>query len=169
MKTSAKIVGYGSTRCTGDLSSERLGDARFHTYTLARTSSLWESLFLSTFAYRFRLLYGLLLECRSLYHRIRLLRLRNGICQPRMGREFQRDTSGHLILNKRTQAHTRDMQLIRERYPWLSPEGWNLFLIGWDAGWESGKRGGIPESSVPSITFHSAANYMRKLPRLASL
>src|ERR1700674_4647940 len=69
-------------------------------------------------------------------HRIRLLRLRNAICLPRMGREFRRDISRHLIVNKRTQAHTR-VQRIRERYPWLSPEDWNLLLNKWDSGWES--------------------------------
>jgi len=140
-------------RCTDDLSSERLGDARFHTYTLGRTSSLWESLSLSTFPYRFQLLYGLLLEFRSLYHRIRLLKLRNHISQPQMGPEFQRDTSGHLIPNRRKQAHTTDMQQIRERHPWLSPEDWNLFLIGWGAGWESSKREDIPRSSEPPHNF----------------
>jgi hypothetical protein len=145
--TVARKVADVPMRCMDGLSSERLGDAHFHTYTLARTSSLWESLSLSTFPYRFQLLYGLLLECRSLYHHIRLLRLRNHISQPRMGREFQRDAFGHLMLNTRTQAHTMDMQRIRERHPWLSPEDWNLLLIGWDAGWESGTRADIPENS----------------------
>jgi hypothetical protein len=144
-----KKVSYAPMQYTDGLSSERLGDVHFHTYTLGRTSSLWESLSLSTFPYRFQLLYGLLLECRSLYHRIRLLRLRNHISQPRMGRELQRDTFGYLRLNRRTQAHTTDMQRIRERHPWLSPEDWNLFLIGWDAGWESGRHGDIPENSEP--------------------
>jgi hypothetical protein len=132
------------------LSSERLGDAHFHKYTLAKTSSLWGALSLSRFPYRFRLSYGLLVECRSLYHRIRLLRLRNCISQSRMGPAFRLDACGRLIMNRRTQAHTRDMQQIRERHSWLSPEDWNLFLIGWDAGWESGTREGIPENSAQS-------------------
>jgi hypothetical protein len=127
------------------LSSERLGDAHFHKYSLEKTSSLWDALSLSMFPYRFRLLYRLLVEFRSFYHRIRLLRLRNCISQPRMGREFLLDASGHLVLNTRTQAHTLDMQRIRERHPWLSPEDWNLFLIGWDAGWESSVRVGSPK------------------------
>jgi hypothetical protein len=147
LSTTKAATSAASMPHADNLSSERLGDAHFHKYTLEKTSSLWGALSLSRFPYRFRLLYGLLVECRSLYHRIRLLRLRNGRSQPRMGREFLLDASGHLVLNKRTQAHTQDMQQIRARHPWLSPEDWNLFLIGWDAGWESGMRVGIPENS----------------------
>jgi hypothetical protein len=149
LKTGAKTFADVPMLYTDGLSSEQLGDAHFHTYTLARMSSLWESLSLSKFSCRFQLLYGLLLERRSLYHRIRLLRLRNHISRPRMGQEFQQDTSGHLRLNRRTQARTKDMQRIRERHPWLSLEDWNLFLVGWGAGWESGRLADIPENSEP--------------------
>jgi hypothetical protein len=146
--TETKTDSQWTTQSSAHLSNERLGDAHFHRYKLSKTSSLWERLSVSTVPYRLQLLYGLLLELRSLYHRIRLLVLRKGMSLPQMGRVFQLDDDGCLVPNSRTQAHTMDMQQLRERHPWLSPEDWNLFLIGWDAGWESSKRSGIPESSA---------------------
>jgi hypothetical protein len=134
-------------RCEGNPSNGQSTDPHFRTYNPGRISSLWAWLSASSFPYRFRLLYGLLLELRSLFHRIQLLRRRGHSSQPRMGRVWTLVSSGQLVPNAETQSRTLDMQQIRDRYPWLSPEDWNLFLIGWDAGWESNVRVGTQGSS----------------------
>lgn len=111
-------------------------DANFHTCKSNQNSNLWVRLSASTLPYRCQLLYGLLLETRSFYHRIRLLRKQGGICQPRMGPALEKAASGLLVQNKRTQARIQDMQQLVELQPWSSPSDWYLFSIGWDAGSE---------------------------------
>jgi hypothetical protein len=102
----------------------------------SQISSLWERLSLSTFPYRFQLSYALLLECRSFYHRIRLLRKQSDTVELRMGPVWDKDSSGRLTESKRTLVRTSDTQQLLSSRPWLSPEDVSLFLAGWDAGWE---------------------------------
>lgn len=123
-------------------------DGRNRTEHQAGTSNLWERLCASSFPYRYRLLYGLLLESRSFYHRIRLLRQRGDILQPQMGHVWEKAETGHLILHRRTQVRTQDMQELLSCHPWLFPEGWNLFLTGWDAGAEFGASLGREQRSA---------------------
>lgn len=102
----------------------------------------WGRFSLSKLPYRFPVLYGLLLEFRSLHGRIQLLKQRGDICQPQMGFVWEKSALGHLTPNRRTQARTRDTQQTLSLYPWMSPEDWNLFLIGWDMGSEYSVREG---------------------------
>jgi hypothetical protein len=62
--------------------------------------------------------------------------------------DLLRETSafGHLIQNKRIQARIQDMQQVLSLYPWLSPEDWNLFLLGWDAGSKYGARESLADT-----------------------
>ena len=112
------------------------GDGRSHIRTPKQTSNLWERLSVSRFPFRFPLLYGSLLESRSFYHRIRCLSRRGDISRSQMGPLWETSVLGHLILNKRTQARIQDMQRMLSSEPWRSPEEWDLYLMGWDAGSE---------------------------------
>jgi len=128
-----------------------LTDDRSRSGKSNQSPNLWERLSLSTLPYRCQLLYGLLLETRSFYHRIRLLKRQGGICQPRMGPALEKATSGCLEPNRRTQARIQDMQQWAESRPWGSPSDWQLFLVGWDAGSEYSEREGhadIPEHNA---------------------
>jgi hypothetical protein len=120
-------------------SGELKGDL-YHTHTGNQTPNLWVRRFVSKFPYRFPLSYALLLELRSFYHRTRLLSKRGDVRQPQMGLAWETSALGHLIPNIRTQTRIRDMQRLLSSQPWLSPEDWHLFLIGWDAGSEYSER-----------------------------
>ncbi|HTC47094.1 MAG TPA: hypothetical protein VK722_07210 [Candidatus Aquilonibacter sp.] len=113
-----------------------------------QTSSLWEQLSLSKFPYRWKLLYGLLLEIRSFYHRILLLQKRGCIRQLEMGLVYEKANDGSLTLNKQTRARTQDMQRLLASLPWLSPEDGYLMLLGWNAGSESREQRGIAEKTT---------------------
>ncbi len=101
----------------------------------ARISIRWERLSVSSFPYRHPILYALLLELRSSYHRIRLAWQRGGTREIQMGPTWQRLLSGHLIPNKQTQGRIEDMRRWLSSREWSSPEEWDVFLKGWDAGW----------------------------------
>jgi hypothetical protein len=127
---------YGASTLHGSPPSSGPNDAHSDTNTLKRRSNLWAKLSASKFPYRFRVLYGWILECRSFYHRIRLAAKRGDVCQPQMGHRWETSALGHLIPNRRTQARIQDMQQALSLHPWMSPEDWHIFLIGWDAGSE---------------------------------
>ena len=105
-----------------------------------KTSNFWEEISASKFPHHFPKLYGLMLELRSLHGRIQLLWKRGDVYHARMGHVWEKDGLGHLLPNRRTQARIQDMQRAISLYPWLSPEDWNLFLLGWDAGSECNER-----------------------------
>jgi hypothetical protein len=115
-----------------------------------KTANFWERLSASKFPYRFPKLYGLVLEYRSLCGRILLLGKRGDVCQPRMGPIWETSELGHLTPNMRTQVRIRDMQQTLSLYPWMSPEDWNLFLLGWDAGSEYSARAGRSDTQEHS-------------------
>jgi hypothetical protein len=118
------------------LPSGELEGGPYRTRNGNQTPNLWARLSVSKFPYRFPLSYALFLELCSFYHRIRLLSKRGDVRQPQMGLVWETSGLGHLIPNRRTQTRIRDMQRLLSSKPWLSPEDWRLFLIGWDAGSE---------------------------------
>jgi hypothetical protein len=113
-----------------------LEDGLYGTRILKKTATVWGRLSASKFPHRFGALYGLILEFRSFYHRIRRLRKRGDICQPQMGPIWEIKEQGLLTPNRRTQARIQDMRQLLSSQPSLSPEDWEIFLRGWDAGWE---------------------------------
>jgi hypothetical protein len=127
----------GSSRCAGGpLPKSGQDDGQSDTSSQGHIANLLEGLSASRFSFRFPRLYGLILEYRSFYHRIRYLRKRADIRQPQMGPLWETSEFGHLIPNRRTRARIQDMQQALSLQPWLSPEDWQLFLEGWDAGSE---------------------------------
>lgn len=131
-----KIVSHASPMPNACLPNPSLDGGRSHISKPGRTAIAWERLSASKFPYRCRLLYGLLLELRSFYHRIRRLRKRGDILQPQMGPVWKKAPLGHLMPSERTRARILDTQQLLASQPWLSPEDWQLFLLGWDAGRE---------------------------------
>jgi hypothetical protein len=117
-------------------SSLPINDGLIHREHLAKTSILWERLSTSRFPYRHTRLYALLLELRSSYHRILLVWKRGDIREIQTGLVWEKISPECLTLNRRTLGRKTDMQLLLSSLPWLSPEDWHLFLLGWDGGWE---------------------------------
>jgi hypothetical protein len=131
-----KTVSHVAPMPDACLPNSLLDGDRSRTSKSGRIAIAWERLSASKFPYRCQLLYGLLLELRSLHHRIRRLWKRGDILQPQMGPVWEKTTPGHLIPSERTRARIRDTQQLLVCQPWLSPEDWQLFLLGWDAGSE---------------------------------
>jgi hypothetical protein len=113
-----------------------------------KVPNLWERLSRSKFPYRLPRFYGLILELRSSFHRIRLVWQRGEVRPLQMGPVWERVSPALLIANKRTRARTQGIQQLLSSLPWLSPEDGYLFLLGWDAGLEFGERPGTSTSSV---------------------
>jgi hypothetical protein len=100
---------------------------------------------LQRFLWRHQVLYGLLLEIGSCYHRIRLLCKQGRAPGLDMGSVWLPYTSGNLIQNTTSQGRIRDIEKLRVAHPWASTEDVRMFLNGWDAGREHGVRtGGLP-------------------------
>jgi hypothetical protein len=81
--------------------------------------------------------YAIWLESCSLGPRILLLRsMIEGRPLLAIGAALEIDTTQHLVANKRTSARSRDIQLLRETYPWATVADLHLFLLGWNKGEE---------------------------------
>jgi hypothetical protein len=99
-----------------------------------KTPSLLERLSLSKFPWRHPVLYGSLLELRSLVGRIQCLRRQGDIRPIEIGLVYQQTSAGsHLVRNRRSQARSRGIQQLLAACPWASNEDGRLFLAGWDA------------------------------------
>jgi hypothetical protein len=132
--------GFGvSNRCAGGrLPKLERDNGQRDISSQGRIANFLEGFSAAKFPFRFPRLYGLTLEIRSFRYRIQRLWKRGDILQPQMGHVWETSALGHLIPNRRTQARIEDMQQVLSSHPWLSPEDWHVFLMGWDAGSEYG-------------------------------
>jgi hypothetical protein len=113
-----------------------------------KMSNLLERFSVSKLPFRRPVLYGLFLELRSFLHRIQALTKRGGTRPLEIGSVYQRLNAGPFpVLNKRTQARSRDIQKLLSDFPWLSSEDCHLFLTGWDSGREYSEVLGTARSS----------------------
>jgi hypothetical protein len=139
----------------GCLSNFPLGGGLRRSERKKGMSSLLERLSVSRFPYRFPRWYALLLELRTFYHRIQLLRKRGRIAYLEMGPAWEASPTGGLVPNKRAQARSMDMQQLLSLYCWLSPEDCHVYLLGWDAGEGyalCNHRSGDSVDAVPSLS-----------------
>jgi hypothetical protein len=52
------------------------------------------------------------------------------------GAGLEVDSNHALVPSKRTNARTRDIQLLQQAYPWTTAVDLHLFLLGWNKGEE---------------------------------
>jgi hypothetical protein len=77
------------------------------------------------------------LESHSLGRRISLLRsMISGRPVLEIGAALELGPTQHLVPNRRTSARSRDIQLLRQTYPWATVADLHLFLLGWNKGEE---------------------------------
>lgn len=89
--------------------------------------------------HRFPLLYGFLLELRSLLWRIsRLLRTKLYRRSLDIGQAFEKTQDGSYRESARTRACSMDMRNLYATYPGLTILDAEIFLAGWRLGWEWG-------------------------------
>jgi hypothetical protein len=104
-----------------------------------KNASPLERLSVSKFPFRRPILHGLLLELRSFRHRIQLLWQRGGTRLLETGLVYQQTLpQSYPVLNKQTQLRTQGIKRLLAEFPWLTGEDCHLFLLGWNAGLESG-------------------------------
>jgi hypothetical protein len=144
------ITGNRGASQREDLGTHRSGvDDPPNTERYRGIASLLDRLSTSKFLFRYPVLRGSLLELRSCYHRIRLLRKRGHSRQPEIGFLYQEShVPGYLVLNTQTQARTRGIQKMLDEFPWATVEDFCLFLRGWRAAEEYGASLGTQESDV---------------------
>lgn len=80
-----------------------------------------------------RFLYTLQLEVRSFYHSMKesLSKKHSGVI---LGAHFELSSSGHRMLNKRTDARSCGIQELTSRYPWANNSQILAYLEGFDKG-----------------------------------
>jgi hypothetical protein len=84
-----------------------------------------------------RLVYATWLVMRSSIGRILFLRsMFAGQPFLSFGAGLEVDSNHALVPSKRTNARTRDIQLLQQAYPWATAVDLHLFLLGWNKGEE---------------------------------
>jgi hypothetical protein len=88
--------------------------AQPHRVPSQKTASLLERLSVSKFPWRYPVLYGLIFELRTFYHRIRLLWIRGHIRPLEIGLTFQEASPGYLVRNRRNRfKHLQYTEAVR--------------------------------------------------------
>jgi hypothetical protein len=142
--------------------------AQPHTAPSPKTASLLQRLSVSSFPFRHPLLYGSLLELRSLIGRIRCLWKQGDIRPIEIGLVYQQESAGsHLVRNRRSQARSRGIQQLLVACPWASSEDGRLFLAGWDAAEEWHKSLDSAENSECSQDSSAYPDGGNSMPLLA--
>ena len=114
-----------------------------------RIASFLDQFSASGFPGAFPRLHGLSSELYSFRHRIRLVWQRGGSRPLQMGPLYGfASRPEEMAANTRTQARIRDIERLKLECPWASCEDGHLFLLGWDAGWESS---GVLDSLATSV------------------
>jgi hypothetical protein len=113
-----------------------------------RTASFWERLGVSTFLWRFPVLYGSFLELRNCAHRIQSLRKQGDILPAEIGLVYQRSQApAYLVRNRRSQGRSLGIRKLLSDSPWMTTEDCRLFLAGWDTAEEWRERSDTEDSS----------------------
>lgn len=117
------------------------------------------------FGYSFPRLHALSSELCSFRHRIRLVWQRGESRPLQMGPLYYVDSQSAVPAeNTRTQARIRDIERLKLECPWASCEDGHLFLLGWDAGWESSgsSRENIETSAGNNCSFRFLESQARQ-------
>jgi hypothetical protein len=114
-------------------------DAVSHTEPQMQSSIRTGFSYTQQFLFEHPLVHGLLLECRTLCHRILLLYRRGYIGHVYTGWVFLKTPDQGLIANKTEQGRIQGIEKLLEYQPWASPEDRRLFLFAW----EMGRRWGV--------------------------
>lgn len=114
-----------------------------------RIASFLDQFSASGFPCAFPRLHGVSSQLCSFRHRIRLVWRRGGSRPLQMGPLYGfASRPEEMAANTRTRSRIRDIERLKLECLWASCEDGHLFLLGWDAGWESSGASGSLKTSV---------------------